>query len=122
MRILFASMPFDGHFLPMTGLAQRLRREGHDVRFYAGRSFAGRLEPLGVPHVPFRRAAEINGQNLAGHFPDIDKLKGPKRAPAAAEAAFASISSPGSPETRWTRNRAASALAPGRSHSMRAAG
>ena len=63
----------------MTGLAQRLRREGHDVRFYAGRSFAGRLERLGVPHVPFRRAAEINGQNLAGHFPEIDKLKGPKR-------------------------------------------
>jgi UDP:flavonoid glycosyltransferase YjiC (YdhE family) len=63
----------------MTGLAQRLRREGHDVRFYAGRSFAGRLERLGVPHVPFRRAAEINGQNLAGHFPEIDKLKGPRR-------------------------------------------
>ena len=56
-----------------------MRRDGHDVRFYAGRSFAGRLERLGVPHVPFRRAAEINGQNLAGHFPEIDKLKGPKR-------------------------------------------
>lgn len=79
MKILFASMPFDGHFLPMTGLAQRLRRDGHDVRFYAGRSFAGRLERLGVPHVPFRRAAEINGQNLAGYFPEIDKLKGPRR-------------------------------------------
>jgi MGT family glycosyltransferase len=79
VRILFASMPFDGHFLPMVGLAQRLRREGHDVRFYAGRSFGGRLERLGVPHVPYRRAPEINGQNLAEHFPEIDKLKGPKR-------------------------------------------
>ena len=29
--------------------------------------------------MPFRRAAEINGQNLAEHFPEIDKLKGPKR-------------------------------------------
>ena len=29
--------------------------------------------------MPFRRAAEINGQNLAGHFPEIDKLKGPRR-------------------------------------------
>ena len=36
LRILFAAMPFDRHFLPMTRLAQRLRREGHDVRFYAG--------------------------------------------------------------------------------------
>lgn len=88
MRILFASMPFDGHFLPMTGLAQRLRRDGHDVRFYAGRSFAGRLERLGVPHLPFRRAAEINGQNLAGHFPEIDKLKGPRRVAFDAEKIF----------------------------------
>src|SRR3712207_7778130 len=32
LRILFASMPFDGHFLPLTGLAQHLRRRGHDVR------------------------------------------------------------------------------------------
>jgi UDP:flavonoid glycosyltransferase YjiC (YdhE family) len=79
MRILFASMPFDGHFLPMTGLAQRLRREGHDVRFYTGGSFAGRLQQLGVPHLPFRRAVEVNGQNLAEHFPEIVKLKGPKR-------------------------------------------
>ncbi len=79
MRILFASMPFDGHFLPMTGLAQRLRREGHDVRFYTGGSFAGRLERLGVPHVPFRRAVEVNAQNLAEHFPEIAKLKGPRR-------------------------------------------
>ncbi len=32
-----------------------------------------------MPHVPFRRAAEFNGQNLAEHFPEVDKLKGPKR-------------------------------------------
>jgi UDP:flavonoid glycosyltransferase YjiC (YdhE family) len=88
MRILFASMPFDGHFLPMTGLAQRLRREGHDVRFYTGGSFAGRLERLGVPHVPFRRAVEVNGQNLAEHFPEIGKLKGPRRVAFDAEKIF----------------------------------
>lgn len=79
MRILFASMPSDGHFLPMTGPAQRLGREGHDVRFYTGPSFAGRLQRLGIPHVPFRRATEVNGQNLAEHFPEVDRLKGPRR-------------------------------------------
>src|SRR5664279_4413742 len=79
MRILFASMPFDGHFLPMTGLALQLQQLGHEVRFYAGPSFADRLERLRIPHVPFSRAVEINGQNLAEHFPDIVKLKGPKR-------------------------------------------
>lgn len=80
MRILFASMPFDGHFLPMTGLAQRLSQDGHDVRFYTGPSFAERLGRLGIGHVPFARAVEINGQNLAEHFPEIGKLTGPKRA------------------------------------------
>ena len=72
-------MPFDGHFLPMTGVAQRLAELGHDVRFYTGSSFADRLATLGVPHEPFRRALEINGENMAEHFPDIAKLKGPKR-------------------------------------------
>lgn len=53
--------------------------EGHDVRFYTGPSYAGRLAKLDVPHLPFRRAREVNGQNLAEHFPEVEKLTGPKR-------------------------------------------
>lgn len=68
MRVLFASMPFDGHFMPMTGLALHLRRHGHDVRFYTGPSYARRLAALDVPHLPFRRATEVNGDNLAEHY------------------------------------------------------
>jgi UDP:flavonoid glycosyltransferase YjiC (YdhE family) len=79
MRVLFASMPFDGHFLPLTGLARQLRRQGHDARFYTGASYARRLAALDVPHLPFRRATEVNGDNLAEHFPEVVKLKGPKR-------------------------------------------
>lgn len=79
MRILFASMPFDGHFLPMTGPARHLSQQGHDVRFYAGPSYAAKLERLGLPHLPFRRAVEVNGDNLAQHFPEIERLSGPKR-------------------------------------------
>src|SRR4051794_19912719 len=79
MRILFASMPFDGHFLPLTGLACHLRHSGHDVRFYTGPSYARRLATLEVPHLPFRRATEVNGGNLAEHFPEVERLKGPKR-------------------------------------------
>jgi UDP:flavonoid glycosyltransferase YjiC (YdhE family) len=79
MRILFASMPFDGHFLPLTGFAHHLRQRGHDVRFYTGPSYARRLGDLGVPHLPFRRASEVNGGNLAQHFPEVERLKGPKR-------------------------------------------
>ena len=79
MRILFASMPFDGHFLPLTGLARHLGRRGHDVRFYTGPSYARQLAALDMPHLPFRRATEVNGGNLAEHFPEVERLKGPKR-------------------------------------------
>ena len=79
MRILFASMPFDGHFLPLTGIARHLRLAGHDVRFYTGPSYAQRLAALDVPHLAFTRASEVNGDNLTEYFPEVEKLKGPKR-------------------------------------------
>lgn len=72
-------MPFDGHFLPLTGIARHLRLNGHDVRFYTGPSYARRLADLDIEHLPFRRATEVNGENIAEHFPEIAKLKGPKR-------------------------------------------
>ena len=33
-RILFATVPADGHFVPLTGIAMALRTLGHDVRWY----------------------------------------------------------------------------------------
>ncbi len=45
-RILFATMPFDGHFNPVTSVATHLREQGHDVRWYAGPSYAGKLAPI----------------------------------------------------------------------------
>ena len=47
-RILFATMPFDGHFSPLTGIARHLRDQGHDVRWYAGPSYAKKLADLGI--------------------------------------------------------------------------
>lgn len=79
LRVLFASMPFDGHFLPLTGFAHHLACRGHDVRFYTGPSYRRQLSALEIPHLPFRRATEVNGDNLADHFPEVEGLKGPKR-------------------------------------------
>ena len=77
-RILFATMPFDGHFNPLTSVAMHLKEQGHDVRWYAGPSYAGKLADLGVPHFPFQQAREITGENVAELFPERAKLKGPK--------------------------------------------
>lgn len=77
MKILFATMPFDGHFNPLTGIAAHLRRQGHDVRWYAGASYQRRLSDLGVPGFVFRRAREVNGENIHDLFPERARLKGP---------------------------------------------
>jgi MGT family glycosyltransferase len=89
MRILFASMPMDGHFNPLTGVAAHLRKRGHDVRWYTAPSYARRLDALGVPHFPFVRAKDLNGENLTEHFPEYAKLGlGPKAIAFALEKIF----------------------------------
>ena len=78
-KILFASMPFDGHFNPLTALAVHLRERGHDVRWYTGATYAERLATLGVPHFPYQRAREVTADNLAQLFPEYEALgTGPK--------------------------------------------
>jgi UDP:flavonoid glycosyltransferase YjiC (YdhE family) len=63
MKILFASLPADGHFNPLTGIAGHLSGQGHDVRWYAGPQYGRKLEALGMVHFPYRRASEITGAN-----------------------------------------------------------
>jgi UDP:flavonoid glycosyltransferase YjiC (YdhE family) len=77
MKILFATMPFDGHFNPLTGVAMHLKAAGHDVRWYAGPSYTAKLEQLGIPHLPFQRATEINQENIGELFPERARLHGP---------------------------------------------
>jgi UDP:flavonoid glycosyltransferase YjiC (YdhE family) len=77
LRILFASLAADGHFNPLTGVAVHLRDAGHDVRWYTGASYAGRLQKLGIPHFPFERALEINAETLPQLYPERARLRGP---------------------------------------------
>src|SRR5512147_244597 len=76
VKILFATMPFDGHFNPLTGVAMHLKAADHDVRWYAGPSYAAKLARLGIPHFPFQRATEINGDNIGELFPERAQLRG----------------------------------------------
>lgn len=78
MKILFASMPFEGHFNPLTGIAMYFKERGHDVRWYCSKSYEKKLSDLNIPFYPFKRAKEVNSQNLHQLFPAISRLKGPK--------------------------------------------
>ncbi len=75
-RILFANVPADGHFNPLTGLAVFLKEKGYDVRWYSSSIYAEKLRRLGIPHYPFTRAKEINTSNFQEHFADRDKIRG----------------------------------------------
>jgi len=75
-KILFVSMPADGHVNPLTGLAKYLQTCGVDVRWYTGLSYEPQMEKLGIPFFPFQRAVEVTGENLDQLFPARQKLKG----------------------------------------------
>ncbi len=74
-NILFATVPADGHVNPLTALAVHLRRQGHEVRWYTGATYADKLHRLGIPHYPFRRALEITTRNFEQLFPERSRIK-----------------------------------------------
>ncbi len=76
LKILFASIPFDGHFNPLTGLAAHLKNAGHDVRWYTQDVYADKLSQLGVHHYPFKKAVQLNQFNLDSVFAERLKHKG----------------------------------------------
>jgi len=78
MRILFATMPVDGHFNPLTGIAVHLRERGHDVAWYTGPSYQSKVAALGIPGFVYQRPTEVTGENIAELFPQRSRLKGPK--------------------------------------------
>lgn len=76
LKILFATMPLDGHFNPLTGLAVYLREQGHDVRWYTGGPYADKAERLGIPAYRFRKARVINQENFNDLFPERKTIRG----------------------------------------------
>jgi UDP:flavonoid glycosyltransferase YjiC (YdhE family) len=78
MKILFASMPADGHFNPLTGIAAHLAGRGHDVRWYAGPVYGAKIDRLSMRWFPYQQATEVMASNLNALFPERARLKGPK--------------------------------------------
>ena len=69
-KILFATVPADGHFNPLTGLAKYLQQLGCDVRWYTSPSFSAKLEKLDIAHYPFKQALDVNAANVDDVFPE----------------------------------------------------
>ncbi|MDJ1503239.1 glycosyltransferase [Xanthocytophaga agilis] len=74
-KILFATMPLDGHFNPLTSLAKHLLQQGHDVRWYTGNIFTEKLKKLEIPHYRFQKALEVNQHTIDELFPERHKYK-----------------------------------------------
>jgi len=76
-KILFANFPGDGHFSPLTGLAVHLKSIGCDVRWYTSATYSYKVEKLGIPFYPFRKAFDIAAApDIDAAFPDRKKKKG----------------------------------------------
>lgn len=69
-KILFACFPADGHFNPLTGLAMHLKEKGCDVRWYVSDHYAPKLKRLGIAHYGFKKALDVNANNIEEIFPD----------------------------------------------------
>ena len=74
-KILFANVPADGHFNPLTGIAVHLLREGYDVRWYSSKRYAPKIEKLGIPVYPFITAMDVDIEKADTLFPDREKHK-----------------------------------------------
>jgi UDP:flavonoid glycosyltransferase YjiC (YdhE family) len=78
MKILFATMPVDGHFNPLTGIAGHFKSIGHDVRWYTSKTYEKKLANLGIPLYPFIKARDVNSENIHQIYPDVADMKGVK--------------------------------------------
>lgn len=74
-RILFANVPADGHFNPLTGLAVYLQSIGYEVRWYSSSMYADKLKKLGIHHYTFKKALDVTQENLNEVFPERVGMK-----------------------------------------------
>jgi len=77
IKVLFATVPADGHFNPLTGLAKHLQQAGCDVRWYTSDIFEQKLKNMGIPHYTFEKALNLTALNLDEHIPERKYITDP---------------------------------------------
>jgi MGT family glycosyltransferase len=74
-RILFANVPADGHFNPLTGLAVYLQGIGYEVRWYTSAMYTDKIKKLGIHHYAFKKALDVTQENVNELFPERVNMK-----------------------------------------------
>ncbi|HEV8284599.1 MAG TPA: nucleotide disphospho-sugar-binding domain-containing protein [Chitinophagaceae bacterium] len=74
-KILFANFPADGHFNPLTSLAVHLKNLGHDVRWYTGKKYQGKIEGMDIPFYPVKNAIDFSIGEPDQIFPERKNFK-----------------------------------------------
>ncbi|KYP14612.1 MAG: hypothetical protein A1D16_00710 [Flavihumibacter sp. CACIAM 22H1] len=75
-RILFANVPADGHFNPLTSLAAHLLEQGYEIAWYSSDLYAGKIRRMGIRHFPFKQALDINAATIDQFLPRRKRIKG----------------------------------------------
>jgi MGT family glycosyltransferase len=75
-KILFATFPADGHFNPLTGIAMHLKNIGCDVRWYTSKTYAAKIESMGIPFYGLKKALDVSAnEDIDAIFPERKKHK-----------------------------------------------
>lgn len=74
-RILFGSAPASGHVGPGLPIARELVARGHDVVWYTGARFRGKVEATGARHAAFVRGRDFDETDLDGELPGRGEKK-----------------------------------------------
>ncbi len=77
-RVLFANVPADGHFNPLTGLAAHLKEKGCDVRWYTSPVYREKISRLGITFYGMNKALDVaaTAGDMEALFPEREKIKG----------------------------------------------
>ncbi|WP_432564806.1 glycosyltransferase [Kineococcus sp. SYSU DK003] len=68
-EVLVTAMPFSGHVIPLTHVAEALVRAGHRVRFHTGSRFTQSVRAAGAQELPWRHAPDFDEHDLSATFP-----------------------------------------------------
>lgn len=75
-RFLFASIAIPAHTTNPLPFAARLVERGHEVDWYAGRTFHDRIAAVGARPVAYDEAIDFSEGELYDHFPHLRDLTG----------------------------------------------